>query len=216
MRSARLFSTEGILHFIACLPHHTPRPLVLGQTPSLPSLHLDADHTICFHSQPRLAELPNCPLPCQIHTFSSQREAEAEDYSSHKTKSLYYIPVEGCLKPLCLREGSPCPALGCVRGCSANDGSHRPPASRPSCSWDLIQQNLCTSSVLAQFLDWKVGYEAEFPWPCCIRRYLNAFRNNPALAYHPSLINCTSPQPAASLSCDRGLLHRIGYLMQVY
>lgn len=93
IRCPRLFSTAGIPHFIACLLHHTPRPLVHGQTASLPSLNLDADHAVCFHSQPRLAELPNHPLPCQVSTFSSQREVEAEDYNSHKTKSLYYIHV---------------------------------------------------------------------------------------------------------------------------
>lgn len=142
IRCPSVYGTTGIPHINDCLPCHNPRPLVHGQTPSLPSLNLHADYAICFHSQPRLAELPNGPLPCQVHTFSSQRKAEAVDYNSHKTKSLYYIHVKGCFKKWCLREGSPCPAVGCLQGWSANDVTHGNPgalpslpAAHPSCPW---------------------------------------------------------------------------------
>ena len=142
IRCPSLYSTTGIPHINACLPCCIRRPLVHGQTPSPPSPNLDADHAICFHSQPRLAELPNRPLPCQVHTFSSQRKAEAVDYDSHKVKSLYYIHVRGCFKIRCLRKYSPCPTVGCLRAWSANDVTHGDsgtllslPAAQPSCPW---------------------------------------------------------------------------------
>lgn len=89
IRCPSLYNTTGIPHINIWLHRHTARPVVHSQTLSLPSPNLDADHAICFHSQPRLAELPNQLLPCQVHTFSSQRKVEAIDYNSHKTNPLY-------------------------------------------------------------------------------------------------------------------------------